>query len=127
GQFLADWRSTFKEGAIGGDPGDRYLHSHSRRIRGITEQEYQRHDAASWRASSAIEVVFASLGLALALQASLMKRPAAAAEGAGHAADGLTAPSAGSERTDPVPSEEVPAVNERVRSPGRPRLGRRAQ
>jgi hypothetical protein len=75
-QTLADWRSSqpVRGGAIGGDPGDRYLHSHSARIRDITEEEYQRYDAANWRQVAAIEVVFGCIGLATALQAWLVNR-----------------------------------------------------
>ncbi len=79
-QTLADWRSSqpVRGGAIGGDPGDRYLHNHSVRLRGITEEEYQRYNAANWRQVAAIEVVFACVGLASALQAWLVNRATAA-------------------------------------------------
>jgi hypothetical protein len=79
-QTVADWRSSqpARGGAIGGEPGDRYLHSHSVRIRDITEQEYQRYEAANWRKSGATEVLFGCAGLAMALQAWLVNRATAA-------------------------------------------------
>jgi hypothetical protein len=70
-QALADWESTFNGGAIGGDSGDRYLHSHGTRIREIAEEEYLRRDAAGWRLSSAIAAVFGWMGLGAALSACL--------------------------------------------------------
>jgi len=79
-QSLADWRSSQpgRGGAIAGDPGDRYLHSHSVRIRDITEKEYQRYEAANWRQFAATEVLFGCVGLAMALQAWLVNRATAA-------------------------------------------------
>jgi hypothetical protein len=78
-QTGADWRSNqLVRGAIGGDPGDRYLHSHSVRIRDITEEDYQRYNAANWRQVAAIQVVFGCVGLASVLQAWLVNRATAA-------------------------------------------------
>jgi branched-subunit amino acid ABC-type transport system permease component len=85
-QSLADWRSSHsgRGGAISGDPGDRYLHDHSVRIRDITEEEYERYEAANWRQFAATEVLFGCAGLAMALQAWLVNRRTA--QGAEHSA-----------------------------------------
>jgi hypothetical protein len=86
GQSLADWRSIqpVRGGAIGGDAGDRYLHSHTVRIRAITEEEYQRYDAANWRQAGAIEIAFGMMGLGMAAQTWPVYRRIAA--GVEHAA-----------------------------------------
>jgi hypothetical protein len=77
-QSLADWSNRpVGGGAISGEPGDRYLHSHSVRIRDITEEEYQRYEAADWRQFAATEVLFGCAGLAMTLQAWLLNRATA--------------------------------------------------
>ena len=64
----AGLRGLFEDtGVPSGPPGDRELHSHSRRVRAITEEEYQRVEAWNAVIQTGLMAAFAGMTLAGAL------------------------------------------------------------